>query len=191
MSIQPGRAAIVLALLFSASTACREDVTPLAPDLADAAATATIQLTGINMGGWHSCGIASDRRAYCWGLNGDGQLGDGTLVTRSRPTLVAGFHRFLQIEPSDRHTCGLTTDSLVYCWGQNDQGQLGIGVTGRRAKPTVVVGNRRYVKVNTGAFYSCALTTANKAFCWGRTARASWAMAARRGVWLRSRSRAV
>jgi alpha-tubulin suppressor-like RCC1 family protein len=39
--------------------------------------------------GRHICGLSTDRRAYCWGSNSNGQLGDGTRTDRSSPTPVA------------------------------------------------------------------------------------------------------
>ena len=38
-----------------------------------------------------ACGIADDGHAYCWGFNGEGQLGDGTTIDRAAPTLVGSF----------------------------------------------------------------------------------------------------
>ncbi|UCC26315.1 MAG: hypothetical protein JSU98_04270 [Gemmatimonadales bacterium] len=38
----------------------------------------------------HTCGIAADGFAYCWGANGSGQLGDGTKVASPWPVRVAG-----------------------------------------------------------------------------------------------------
>ena len=40
--------------------------------------------------GWHNCGVARDQRAYCWGRNNTGQLGDGTRTDRSTPVAVLG-----------------------------------------------------------------------------------------------------
>ena len=39
---------------------------------------------------FHTCGIAADGFAYCWGSNGSGELGDGTLRDSSTPVRVAG-----------------------------------------------------------------------------------------------------
>ena len=48
-------------------------------------------LTFKGAGGFgHSCGVTTDARAYCWGGNGYGQLGDGTQIQRLLPVPVAG-----------------------------------------------------------------------------------------------------
>jgi alpha-tubulin suppressor-like RCC1 family protein len=39
--------------------------------------------------GWHNCGVTADNRAYCWGQNNSGQLGDGTKVNHLAPVAVA------------------------------------------------------------------------------------------------------
>ena len=43
-------------------------------------------IAGIGPGGGYgsSCGVTTLDRAYCWGANGRGQLGDGTTITRPR-----------------------------------------------------------------------------------------------------------
>jgi alpha-tubulin suppressor-like RCC1 family protein len=38
--------------------------------------------------GPHACAVTPDQRAYCWGGNSSGQLGDGTLTNRTRPVAV-------------------------------------------------------------------------------------------------------
>ncbi len=45
--------------------------------------------TQLSAGDVHSCGIANTGKAYCWGFNGAGQLGDGTLEQSPTPIAVA------------------------------------------------------------------------------------------------------
>jgi alpha-tubulin suppressor-like RCC1 family protein len=40
--------------------------------------------------GSHTCGVTIGNRAYCWGNNVRGQLGDGTTTARTTPVAVAG-----------------------------------------------------------------------------------------------------
>jgi len=49
-----------------------------------------LRFVTIAAGGAHTCGIATDGLTYCWGDNGNGQLGDGTATSRSTPAAVLG-----------------------------------------------------------------------------------------------------
>ncbi|MEP7327240.1 MAG: hypothetical protein ABI836_14915 [Gemmatimonadota bacterium] len=49
----------------------------------------TLQFATIIGGGSHTCGSLADRTVYCWGKNNNGAVGDGSLTTRTDPTLVA------------------------------------------------------------------------------------------------------
>ena len=43
------------------------------------------------MASMHTCGVTTDSRAYCWGSNAVGQVGDGTTTwERPTPTPVVG-----------------------------------------------------------------------------------------------------
>ncbi len=155
--------------------ACGEDATSptspersvpaRAPALATAAVTPTFKQ--LAAGWYHTCGVASDGRAWCWGLNRDGALGDGTTTDRSIPTAVLTTLRFRQISAGAFSTCGITTDDRAVCWGFGGDGQLGTGTTGRRLTPVAVAGTRRFRDVRVGYRHACAVTFADVAFCWG------------------------
>ena len=44
----------------------------------------------IASGGWHTCALVADGSVWCWGQNGFGELGDGTLMNRDVPARVVG-----------------------------------------------------------------------------------------------------
>lgn len=124
-----------------------------------------------------TCGVTTDYRAYCWGMNERGQLGDGTTSQRLTPVPVVGGHKFSQVEILFEHTCGLSyPDNKAWCWGWNGDGQLGIGnntgpLTGEfgpySATPVAVHGGLTFSRITTGNFHSCGVTTGNKIYCWG------------------------
>ncbi len=86
----------------------------------------------------HSCGRARDGRAFCWGRNVYGQLGDGTSTDRARPVAVRGALSFVSLDANGSHTCGLTVSSDAYCWGFNIDGQLGSGNSDNAVSPVKV-----------------------------------------------------
>ncbi len=50
---------------------------------------AHVGLTQITTGHRHTCALSQNGRAYCWGVNRRGQLGDGTTLTQRVPVAVA------------------------------------------------------------------------------------------------------
>jgi alpha-tubulin suppressor-like RCC1 family protein len=125
----------------------------------------------VDVGDFNTCGVSyPDNRAYCWGYNGSGGLGDATTTTRPKPVAVSGDRQFRQVEASAFHTCGVTTLNQAFCWGSNEYGKLGDGVStvGSRKTPVAVAGTRRFLQVSTGSDHTCGVTTDNRAFCWGR-----------------------
>jgi alpha-tubulin suppressor-like RCC1 family protein len=130
--------------------------------------TPTMTWASISAGNFRSCGIGTDGKSYCWGRNNLGQLGDGTVSQRNRPTLVAGNLPFTSISAGlpGWHTCGIA-GARAYCWGSNVRGELGDGGTSNRSVPTPVAGGLAFVGVVAGGNHACAWTPANRAFCWG------------------------
>ncbi len=123
----------------------------------------------VETNGDHTCGMSyPDGRAWCWGLNNEGQLGNGTTASRSTPVAVSGGLTFSRIATGNQHTCGVTTSHKVYCWGLNTLGQLGDGTTAHgRLTPKLVTGGLAFAWVDAGGFHTCAITTAQRAYCWG------------------------
>lgn len=144
--------------------------------------------TDVTAGGSHSCAIYNLGTPYCWGDNGDGQLGTGNTTNHLRPYpvnisgLVTGLV-FKQISAGFFHTCavvglsGSDASDAVYCWGKNDRGQLGLGTANSTpvTAPTAVTSPSGLVakKVAAGFAHTCAIygaagsNFADKAYCWG------------------------
>jgi len=107
---------------------------------APAAVAGGLTFRQLDAGGAHTCGIAADSSAVCWGINDRGQLGDSSTTDRHVPAPVAGGHKFLQISAGVQHTCGTATDGRVYCWGSGTSGELGTGLLNDSSVPVVVAG---------------------------------------------------
>ena len=120
----------------------------------------------ISAGAEHTCAIASDSTAYCWGSNATGALGIPAPMAQG-PESVTGGLRFTSISAGVTHTCGVATDSVAYCWGANDRGQLGTGDSLSRSAPTAVVTSERFVQLSAGQGRTCGRTAARAVLCWG------------------------
>src|SRR2546427_303030 len=152
-------------LLASAAGLSGATSTPFAVTLTFAAVTAS---------GLHTCGLTIvTGAAYCWGANGSGQLGDGTMTNRSSPVLVqapAGVS-FAAVTGGDVHTCGLAAgrSAASYWWGDIGAGLLGVGSTTSQSSPVLVQAPRggRPAAAPAGVATPCGATVAGAAYCWG------------------------
>ncbi|NBT26149.1 MAG: RCC1 repeat-containing protein [Actinobacteria bacterium] len=142
----------------------------------DDAAVVGYPFTSLVAGGSHSCGLTVAGKAYCWGDNSAGQLGDGTTGTpRTTPAAVGVGMVFASLAAGAAHTCGLTSEGVAYCWGGNDSGQLGIGTSGTGLQdrsadknvPTAVSGGISFRSLVAGAYHTCGLTSSWTTACWG------------------------
>ncbi len=123
----------------------------------------------ISAGAWHTCALTVGGKAYCWGRNAEGELGDGTIDNRTEPTPVGGDLLFTSISaggiagtPSGR-TCGVATTKVAYCWGP----MAGDGTRTAYPEPTPVAGQFQWRDVRAGAVSSCGIVTTGDMYCWG------------------------
>ena len=84
----------------------------------------------ISAGSFHTCAIASDNKAYCWGSGTSGQLGNNLYTNSSIPvavntTGVLAGKTIKQISAGTSHTCAIASDDKAYCWGSGSFGALG------------------------------------------------------------------
>lgn len=119
----------------------------------------------ISVGRDHVCALTSGGAAWCWGGNTDGQLGNDSTTSQTRPvavTMPTGV-TFTAIDAGAGFTCATGSDNRVYCWGRNVFGQLGIGSgAGSSTTPVAVVNTGalaavRVSGVSAGGSYAMAL----------------------------------
>src|SRR3979490_3447829 len=88
-------------------------------------------------------GASASGNAWAWGLNSDGELGNGS-ATRysglSTPGQVVNLSQVVSVAGGDDHSLALRSDGTVWAWGNNGWGQLGNGTYTRSLTPTQVSG---------------------------------------------------
>ena len=129
-----------------------------------------------------TCGVTTTGAVYCWGGNGQGQLGTGTLGSSSQvPVAVAGGLSFMTVSALDQSACGITTAGTAYCWGDNGVGELGTGTTTGPEEcplqggfpfacstvPVAVTGGHTFTALEGGGLTICGVTPTGAAYCWG------------------------
>ena len=119
--------------------------------------------------GWlHTCAIAVEGTAWCWGANAQGQLGTGDLLDSRVPRRAAVGLSFTALALGTFHSCGLTTGGLIYCWGRGREGQLGDGTfTGVATTPVQVQSAFAFRSISAGGLNTCAVPVSGAALCWG------------------------
>ncbi|MFZ5524778.1 MAG: hypothetical protein ACOY9D_11955 [Pseudomonadota bacterium] len=69
--------------------------------------------------------LKTDGSLITWGDNTSGQMGDGTLVTRTEPITVQGLSDVISIAAATLHSLAVRSDGTVWQWG-NPLSQLAI-----------------------------------------------------------------
>jgi alpha-tubulin suppressor-like RCC1 family protein len=129
-------------------------------------------VAAISAGGGHTCAITTAGGLKCWGVNANGELGDGQacgnsycLAAVDALGLTSGV---ASVSASNTNTCAVTTAGGAKCWGYNGDGQLGNGTFSNSYTPVDVTGlTTGAASVSLGIFDACALTTTGGVRCWG------------------------
>ena len=140
----------------------------------------------ISVGSEFACAVLDDLGVKCWGLNNQGQLGQGDDTSRGR---VAGDMsslaaisldgNVLQVHSGGNTNCATMSDSNVKCWGNGSEGQLGDGGTvdlgdnagemGGNLSP-ISFGSTTFVSkygVSTADTHTCTIKSDSNVLCWG------------------------
>lgn len=121
----------------------------------------------ISAGELHTCALTDLGEVKCWGDNSDGQLGDGSVVSRLTPVDVVGVSGAVFIASGKRHTCAVLEDGSVTCWGSNASGQLGDGSKIDSQIPVNAHGLTGVTQISAGDSHTCALHADGSVQCWG------------------------
>lgn len=130
----------------------------------------------VTVGDSVACAATADNKAYCWGSQTYGALGNGVSTGGSSltPALVIGATTrtavsLNRISAGGNHVCALAPSGAAFCWGRDSSYQLGNGdgVRVNSTTPIPVAGGQLFASISSGHDHTCALTQAGVAYCWG------------------------
>ena len=121
----------------------------------------------LSVGYLHNCAISLDTALYCWGGNGQGQLGLGTMTFGMQPSPVGGGADWTTVSAGYQHTCGIRGAGSLWCWGDNGAGQLGGSASTKEGKPVQVGDTADWIAVSAGQSHTCAIKIDGSLWCWG------------------------
>ena len=125
-----------------------------------------VQVTGggtnwkqVASGQFHTVAIKTDGTLWTWGFNGDGQLGDNTVVTKSSPVQVTGGGtNWKQVSCGYYHTAAIKTDGTLWTWGYNGNGQLGRNTISSYSSPVPTIeGFNNWKSISMGWSHSAGI----------------------------------
>ncbi len=129
-------------------------------------------VTAIVGGGTHTCAVQGGA-VKCFGLNGSGQLGNGTsgaTAGSNVPVTVTGLSGIDRVAGGGTHSCSLSAAGQAQCWGLNQEGQLGISdpQTNNVATPLPVTPLATgQIDLSAGVQHTCAMASDESVRCWG------------------------
>ena len=147
--------------------------------------------TQVAVGHSHACALLSGGRVTCWGRNGSGQLGDGTLSgpetcysaeshfafsCSATPVEVQDITEATQVAAGSDHSCARLITGQVDCWGGDGSGQLGAGVSQECAPPAESYCSDVPIEVEdivdatdvaAGGSHTCGVLATGSLDCWG------------------------
>jgi alpha-tubulin suppressor-like RCC1 family protein len=115
------------------------------------------------------CALLSTGKVRCWGYNGDGELGNGTMTDSDVPVTVIGITDATAVASTlgGRSHCALLSTGKLKCWGLDFYGELGDGTATTSDVPVSVKNVSTATAVIGGYFRFCARLSTGHLDCWG------------------------
>lgn len=129
-------------------------------------------------GQFHSLALTNSGEVLAWGMNMNGQLGDGTQTGRIYPVKVKNgngsgdLEDVAQVSAMGYNSLALKTDGTLWAWGDNSRGQMGKGnyEMSTRAFPVIGEDGTPFGDVKSmaaGFLHSVAVKNDGTLWTWG------------------------
>ncbi|MDR0850165.1 MAG: InlB B-repeat-containing protein [Christensenellaceae bacterium] len=120
----------------------------------------------------HTLAIDTAGNLWAWGLNSQGQLGDGTTTDRHSPVKITNSDNTQWVfgDGGARNSFAIDTAGNLWSWGYNNYGQLGDGTITDRLSPVKITNSdgTQWVSIAGGFNNAFAIDTADNLWAWGR-----------------------
>lgn len=115
------------------------------------------------------CAIDSAGKAYCWGGNWSGQLGNGLREDSMVPVTVdmtgqLNGKTFTSLDAGSGVNCAVASDKKAYCWGSGNSTPSAIENSG-------VLNGLDILSVAAGVSAKCVIASDDQVYCWGSNIR--------------------
>jgi alpha-tubulin suppressor-like RCC1 family protein len=125
----------------------------------------------VSASGAAACALTKSGGIECFGVNGGGTLGNGSIMDSNTPVGVVGFTSgaiAVSVGYGPGFACGIKSGGALECWGNNESGELGNGTMNESDVPVQVTGLTSGVTaVSTGDSVACAIASGGAVQCWG------------------------
>lgn len=114
--------------------------------------------------GYHTAAIKTDGTLWTWGLNWEGQVGNGTTINTSSPAQIAGGgNDWRAVSCMGQHSAALKNDGTLWVWGQGKVNSLGDGYIGggngdNTLSPKQILTGKFFTQVACGYWYTSVLS---------------------------------
>jgi hypothetical protein len=111
--------------------------------------------------------IKTNGTLWAWGLNGSGQLGDGTTIDKNSPVQIGTATNWASISSAEYHNIAVKTNGTLWAWGANNYGQLGDGTNADKFSPVQIGTENNWTSISAGIKHTTASKTDGSLWVWG------------------------
>ena len=133
-------------------------------------------VTALAAGYDHACAVVNKASVWCWGVNGQGELGTGSLTTTTPDGINLPVQAKVDTGTIVAVAAGVeasyalfSNDGIIESWGGSESGQLGNGSTSPTTAIQDVGLTLTALSVTSGTFsyLACAIGGTGGLYCWG------------------------
>ena len=120
--------------------------------------------TGLTM----TAAVKTDGTLWAWGVNGNGQLGQGNKTSYSSPVQIPGT-TWSSVSSATANFLALKTDGTLWAWGENEHGELGVNDRTEYESPVQIGSETTWsTLLFRNSYTSGAIKTDGTLWMWGR-----------------------